>query len=248
MATPVVAQNVTAAAIPLTAITTPVVAGGTLSGGSNMLYAALVAIRDASDWTCTSISDGGGGSGLTWTKAGRRRDTQGTVIAEIWTAFGSPGSAFTPQIDGFSYIGTVDTSVTSVTAVFIRVTGASGTVLNFVGSDSGATDTSPAINTAVISNSNSLTLNVLSTRGFTVSAADADYTEITHLTNNSAGNICTNYSYYRTTSASPGTDAISHTLSGNADWSMASLECNEDAGGGGGGSTPRTLRLLGVGS
>jgi hypothetical protein len=211
-----------------------------LSAGTDQLYLLFIGIRDASDWGAASVT----GGGLTWTKQLHAYDTQLTLVFELWTAYGSPAGSVTPTVGGFSIqSGTIDTNLAGVNLIAARVDGTSGSVANVASSDTGATDTSSASVTATVSNTDSLILNCLVTRNFTVSAVDADYTLVTETTNGTAGNVLFTRLYERNSSPAAGTDTITHTLNAVADWIMACVELGEAVAPPGG---TDSLLLMGV--
>ncbi|MCW0193401.1 MAG: hypothetical protein OJJ55_19140 [Rhodococcus sp.] len=243
MAVPTVAESAQNFTTPLTALTTPVATTATLSGGTDQLYLSAVYIRDSADFRATSMS----GGGLTWARLLHKRDTQVTLNFEWWWAFGSPGSAFSPQVDEWSLESGSDTSLAAAGLIVARIDGSLSTgPVNASGTDTGATDTSSASHTQTVSNANSLIMNALTTRAFTISTADADYTEQATGTSGSAGNVLRGYMHKRSSSPAAGTDTIAHTLSGAADWINAGIEVRE-ASGGGGGPTLHLLSSTGVG-
>jgi hypothetical protein len=229
VATPVLQEVVEATATPTTNITTDVLAAS-IGGGTDQLYVAFVSMRDASNWGVTSMS----GGGLTWVLRNHHQDTQATLTQEIWTAFGSPGSSFQPTIDGFAiFSGAADTSLAAVVMHVGRVSGADPTTpfANAGASNTGATDTTPATRVATVGTANSLMLSATTTRAFTITSTDSDYAQSDTGTAGTAGNVLTAY-FHQRTSASPavGTDTISHTLSGAADWIVGAIEVRELGG------------------
>jgi hypothetical protein len=223
VATPAIMEATTNTATPGTGYASTVTTSA-LSAGTDQLYLLFIGIRDASDWGAASVT----GGGLTWTKQLHAYDTQLTLVFELWTAYGSPAGSVTPTVGGFSIqSGTIDTNLAGVNLIAARVDGTSGSVANVASSDTGATDTSSASVTATVSNTDSLILNCLVTRNFTVSAVDADYTLVTETTNGTAGNVLFTRLYERNSSPAAGTDTITHTLNAVADWIMACVELGE---------------------
>jgi hypothetical protein len=239
VATPAIMEATTNTATPGTGYASTVTTSA-LSAGTDQLYLLFIGIRDASDWGAASVT----GGGLTWTKQLHAYDTQLTLVFELWTAYGSPAGSVTPTVGGFSIqSGTIDTNLAGVNLIAARVDGTSGSVANVASSDTGATDTSSASVTATVSNTDSLILNCLVTRNFTVSAVDADYTLVTETTNGTAGNVLFTRLYERNSSPAAGTDTITHTLNAVADWIMACVELGEAVAPPGG---TDSLLLMGV--
>jgi hypothetical protein len=237
-------ESVTGGGTPTTNISTPITATSSIGGGTDQTYVCFVALRDALDWRVTTMS----GGGLSWIRFAHHQDTQETILSEWWYAQGSP-SSFTPQLDAFSInSGPTDTSLAAVSFVVARFSGVetAGALDHIEVNDAGSTDSTPATISHTIDDVNDPTVLIgLATRGFTVTAADSDYTLIGTATAGSAGNVSTVY-LHRRANAPAGADTTSHTLSGAADWIMHKVELIEEAGGGGGGSLHGRL-LLGVG-
>jgi hypothetical protein len=239
VATPVLMEATTVTSSPGTSYASTL-ATSALTAGTDQLYLLFIGIRDATDWGAAAVT----GGGLTWTQQLHRQDTQATLVYEYWTAYGSPAGSVTPTVGGFSVqSGPLDTNLAGVNLIAARVDGTSGSVANVGSSDTGATDTSSASVTATVSNADSLILNCLVTRNFTVSAVDADYTLVTEATNGTAGNVLFTRLYERNSSPAPGTDTITHTLSAVADWIMSCSELGEAVAPAGG---TDSLLLMGV--
>jgi hypothetical protein len=225
VAVPTWQEEESGTATPGTSVTTDVPTSAALDGGTDQLYVALVGLRDASNWRVDTIT----GGGLTWARLAKDQDTQATLLAEWWWAFGTP-STFTPTLDSFSIeSGAVDTNLAAVSWHVLRIDGAksASAPINASFTDAGATDTSTATHTQTVSSANSLIVAGLVTRGFTISSTDADYTQRGTDTAGSAGNVITTYIHTRSSSPAPGTDTISHTLSAAADWIVGGVEIEE---------------------
>ncbi len=219
---------------------TDAVTTSALTAAADQLYVLFVALREASDWGATSVT----GGGLTWTRQLHHFDTQATLAFDLWTAFGSPGSAVTPSVNGFTIqSGALDTNVTGVNLIAARIDGTSGVVANAIAANPGSTDSTAPSVTVTVSAANSLILNCLITRNFTVSAVDADYAAVTDTTNGAAGNVLKTFLYERSSSPAPGTDTIAHTLNSAADWIQVGVEILEAVAPGGG---TDTLLLMGA--
>lgn len=229
MARPTIAESVTCSATPTTNLTTDVLFAS-ISGGTNQLYLAFIELRDGSNFRTDSMS----GGGLTWTRVHKRRDTQGTIMYELWAAFGSPGSSFQPTLDSFSVeSGGADTSLAAVCGVCLRIPDADPTTpyANAASSDAGATDNANHTVTGTVGTANSLMVGAIVTRGFTVSTPDTDYSAVNNATAGSGGNVANLYVRARTgSSPSVGTDTFANTLNAAADWIGGIVEVREVQG------------------
>ncbi len=210
---------------------TSAVTTSALTAASDQLYVLFIGIRDGSDWGATSVT----GGGLTWTRQLHHFDTQATLAFDLWTTFGSPGAAVTPSVNGFSIqTGAIDSNLTGVNLIAARIDGTSGVVANAIAANPGATDSSAPSVTVTVSAADSLILNCLITRNFTVSAVDADYSAVTDTTNGAAGNVLKTFLYERPVSPAVGTDTIAHTLNAAADWINVGVELLDVVAPGGG--------------
>jgi hypothetical protein len=201
-------------------VTTPATVP-TIGGGNNQTYVMFIASRDNAD--VTSVT----GGGLTWTERLEQCGDDSETGTRIWTAQGSPGSAFAAQIN-YTHSG----GNSPLSAVLVRYSGVgpfedpTGENINGESGSCAAASTTDTAQVTLTSTVNgSLHVTGAAIRGETVSSVSAGYSLVDSASIGSGPNT-TRQVVYDGEFDPAATDTFQATLSSATNWAAAGIVLN----------------------